>query len=194
MEAAVQQNLQHLQLSFRQNPPPWTAELAKQGPREFPEQDPVMVDQNLSRDCVASLGHRRQRKTQEWRQVVSALAGLEQSAQVLIFVVVVVIGQADHYPIVDAGLPEHKGFHGPGGAAVAVAKGVHCPEMVVGRHGLDNSIVLSELPADGVAKGLKSTLATLAAVRSPADWRSEGDIVLVSLGALRARSGRLHSR
>ncbi len=129
-------------------------------------------------DDVASLGYRRQCKSEEGGEVVSNLAGLEQGAQVLLFVVVVIIGQADHDPIVDARLPQHKSFQSPGSATVSIAKRVHCSNMVMGGHGLNNAVVFPELSPDGVAEGVKSITATVSTSRAPAAWRPEGDIVL----------------
>ena len=125
---------------------------------------------------VASLGHRRQRKLQKRRQIVSVFAGFVQSGQVLVFVFVVVVGQADHDHLVDPGPPQHERFQGAGGAAVSVAEGVHRADVVVSGKGLDETVVTPKLSGDGGSEAVEGSAAFTAALGTPAQWRPEGDV------------------
>ena len=136
-------------------------------------------------DGVASRGHRRQRKLQEGSQIVSALSGFAQSSQVLVFVFVVVVGQADHDHVVDTGPPQHERFQGTGGAAVAVPEGVHRADVVVGGNGLNKAVVAPELSGDRGTEAGEGGAAFLAALSAPAAWRPEGDVPPVRTCAAR---------
>lgn len=46
--------------------------------------------------------------------------------QVVGLMLVVVVGEADHYHLVDTGLAQHECLHSSGRSAIAVSEWVHC--------------------------------------------------------------------
>ena len=135
-----------------------------------------MVDHNFFGNCTATLCNRRQCEQEKWREVVTALPRFVQRRQVGVFVVVVVVGQADHHQVVDAGTPHHKCFHSAGRAPIAIAEGVHRADMVVGSQCLDNAIVLSKRAGNGPTKRVKSSAAIIASCNAATPRRPKGHI------------------
>ena len=136
--------------------------------------------QDFSGHCVASIRNRWECEPEEWGQIMASNTGLEQSGQVFVFMFVIVVGQADHCPVIDASLPEHKSFHGSGGSAIAVAKWMHRTNVVMHGHCLYYAVVPPKLARNRVKESIKGLPAAITTFRSPATWHSEADIVIVS--------------
>ena len=138
-----------------------------------------MVGDDGRGDRVTPLSDPLQRKPEKRREVVSVPAGCRQRRQVLLLAVIVIVGQADHHHIVDCGPTQQKRLQRSGGAAIAVAEGVHGADMVVGSHGLDNGIVPLELSGYGRAESAEGGAAAMTAFNPSAARRPEGNVPAV---------------
>lgn len=88
----------------------------------------------------------------------------------------VIVGQADHNQFVDPSLPKHKGLERTGSTSVAVAKWVHCSDVVMERHRLNKAVVLPELGNNGIAECVKCGMTVVTALNTSALWRTKSDV------------------
>ena len=143
---------------------------------KLPKQGSLVMIRNAGGHCVASRRHRRQRKIQERCQVVASLAGFGHRRQVVVVVFVIVIRQADHHQAADARLPQHECFQSARRTPVAVAKGVHCANMVVSGQSLNDAVVLAEFTGNRGAKAIEGNLAPIATFNAAAARCAERNV------------------
>ncbi len=107
---------------------------------------------------------------------MAARPAFVESRPVLILVLVVIIGQADHDQIIDTGSAEHKGFESACGAPVAVSKGMHGPDLIMRCQCLHDGVVLLEFSGYSVAKAAERQTTIISSFDSTTSWRPESNI------------------
>ena len=137
-----------------------------------------MVD-DLRDERVATLCDGWQCEQQERGKVVLIPAGRVQRRPVLFCVLVVVVGEADHDHIVDVRLSQHEGFQRAGGAPVAVAKGMHRADVVVGSHRLNDAVMLGEFRGDCAREPVEGGQAAIASCDAPTARHPKDDVVSI---------------
>ena len=103
-------------------------------------------------------------------------AGFGHRRQVVVFMFVVVIRQANHHQAADTCLPQHERFQSARRAPVAVAKGVHRTDMVVSGQGLNNAVVFPKFPGNRGAKAAEGDLAPIATFNTAAARCAERNV------------------
>ncbi len=124
----------------------------------------------------ASFGYRFQCEQQKWSDVMPVPPRLIKRFQILFFVFIVVVGDADHDDIVHTGASQHERLKRASGTTIAVPEWVHRADMVVCGNGLDNRVMPPKLSCDCRTECIEGGLALIATISAAADWRPENYI------------------